>query len=106
MSEKLKLPSLDEISQLYYHSVHLVNLFDYHRWGKRITDKDAKFISDFHDALINLSNYLYRAHHENIPDTGPKHPEIVVDLIGQDGNAFNVLAIVKKAMKPTLKDAE
>jgi hypothetical protein len=29
----------------------------------------------------------------------PKYPNIVVELVGQDGNAFNILGIVRRAMK-------
>jgi hypothetical protein len=29
----------------------------------------------------------------------PKHPDITVELIGTDGNAFSVLGKVKQAMK-------
>lgn len=31
--------------------------------------------------------------------TKTKHPEITVQLLGQDGNAFNVLGLCKRAMK-------
>lgn len=30
---------------------------------------------------------------------GPKFPNISVELIGVDGNAFNILGIVKKALE-------
>ena len=29
----------------------------------------------------------------------PKYPDITVELIGTDGNAYNILGIVKKALK-------
>lgn len=31
--------------------------------------------------------------------TETKHPEITVQLFGQDGNAFNVLGLCKRAME-------
>lgn len=31
--------------------------------------------------------------------TETKHPEITVQLLGQDGNAFNVLGLCKRAME-------
>lgn len=33
------------------------------------------------------------------PVVGPIYPEIEVELVGQDGNAFNLLGICKKAMR-------
>lgn len=30
---------------------------------------------------------------------GPKYPDVEVELIGQDGNAFMVLGLVSKALK-------
>lgn len=29
----------------------------------------------------------------------PKYPEITVQLVGKDGNAFNILGIYRRAMK-------
>ena len=29
----------------------------------------------------------------------PKYPEITVELVGKDGNAFNILGICRRAMK-------
>ena len=29
----------------------------------------------------------------------PKYPEITVQLVGKDGNAFNILGICRRAMK-------
>ena len=29
----------------------------------------------------------------------PKYPDITVELVGKDGNAFNILGIVRRAMK-------
>ncbi len=29
----------------------------------------------------------------------PKFPQVTVQLIGQDGNAFNVIGLVRKAMR-------
>ena len=31
--------------------------------------------------------------------TGPKHPDVVVQLSGQDGNAFAILGSVQNAMR-------
>jgi len=31
--------------------------------------------------------------------TGPKYPDIEVQLTGADGNAFNIMALVTKAMR-------
>ncbi len=33
------------------------------------------------------------------PEDGPKYPGITVEIIGQDGNVFNLLAICKTAMR-------
>lgn len=29
----------------------------------------------------------------------PKYPDIIVQLVGKDGNAFNILGICRRAMK-------
>ena len=34
-----------------------------------------------------------------MPDNNVKHPEVKVRLVGQDGNVFNLLGIVSKALK-------
>jgi hypothetical protein len=31
-------------------------------------------------------------------DGEPKYPKVTVNLVGEDGNAFNIMAIVRKAM--------
>jgi hypothetical protein len=38
--------------------------------------------------------------------SNPKHPEVEVQLTGQDGNAFMVLGLVQKALKQHGYDAE
>jgi hypothetical protein len=37
-----------------------------------------------------------------VNDTGPRHPELTIELIGHDGNAFFVIGRVRRA----LRDAE
>ena len=36
----------------------------------------------------------------------PKHPEVTIDLIGEDGNAFAILGRVSRAMRRAGIDAE
>ena len=36
----------------------------------------------------------------------PKYPDIVVQLIGEDGNAFGILGIVTKAMRNACIDGK
>ena len=31
--------------------------------------------------------------------TGPKYPQVVVEMVGVDGNAFTILAAVRKALR-------
>jgi hypothetical protein len=36
--------------------------------------------------------------------TGPRYPELVVQLSGTDGNAFALMGVVRKALKVHLRD--
>lgn len=38
-------------------------------------------------------------HPEPQPDTGPRFPEVFVQLTGQDGNGFGIAARVRKALE-------
>jgi len=45
------------------------------------------------------SRFVWEEGDIEIVSPGPKYPEIKVRLVGRDGNAFNVLGIVQRAMK-------
>lgn len=68
---ELKSPTLDEIVKIYDASQTLVDMLDVHQWGKRLTDRDAKFISNFRSQVTRLGNMLFWAHHarEGAPAT-------------------------------------
>ena len=45
------------------------------------------------------SRFVWEDGDVQIVHSGPKYPEITVKLVGEDGNAYNVLGLVLRALK-------
>lgn len=41
-----------------------------------------------------------------IPDTGVLYPQVTVQLTGQDGNAFNIIAVIRRAIARRVGETE
>jgi hypothetical protein len=60
----LKRPAPEEVEAVYDRILYVIDMLDQHSWGRRIPDRDARFVNLIRNELVSISNDTYKACHE------------------------------------------